>query len=55
MLLDDPAEFHPFEFCSIKKRGQDPWEALLRLNRMLCIDTSKLTARPPLVRDLPLQ
>jgi len=52
MLLDDPAEFHPYVFCVIKKGGQDPWEALLWVNKRLGIDTTYWPERPPLVRDL---
>jgi hypothetical protein len=50
MLLDHPAEFHPYVFCVLKKAGRDPWREVIDLVEMLGF--GPLPDRPPLVRDL---
>lgn len=52
MLLDHPAEFHPFMFCILKRAGYEPWEYFAHTYKQLTDES--LPERPPLVRDLPL-
>jgi hypothetical protein len=49
----EPAEYHPYVFCVLKKAGRDPWDETRRLVKDLL--GTDLPKKPPLVRDLPLR
>lgn len=51
MLLDHPAEFHPYVFCVLKKAGRDPWEDFANVHELFT--GNSLPGKPPLIRDLP--
>lgn len=39
MLLDDPGEYHPYEFCVLKKArpSRNPWDVVERFAQDLCL------------------
>ena len=55
MLLRDVGEYHPYEFCVLKKAGLAPWAVVQRFNRDLgLVPDDAMPTNPPMVRNMEI-